>query len=53
MNRTVIVAVLLAVVVAVGALFFVSTRPTVPDGGGTDTNVGDSSPGNPDGGSGN
>jgi hypothetical protein len=52
MNRTVIIAVLLAVIVAVGALVFVSSRPTVPDGGGADTSVGDTSPGNPDGGSG-
>ena len=51
MNRAVIIAVLLAVIVVVGALVFVSSRPTVPDGGGADTGVGDSTPGNPDGGS--
>ena len=52
MNRTVIIAIVAAVAIAIGAMMFVNSRPTVPDGGGADTNVGDSQPGNPDGASG-
>ena len=48
-SRTVIIAVVLAALVAVLGFMFVSNRPSVPDGGGADTNVGDSQPGNPDG----
>lgn len=53
MNRiAVIVVVVFAVVVASAAFVFVSNQPTVPDGGAVDTNIADSRPGNPDGGSG-
>lgn len=53
MNRnTIIIAIVLVVLVVIGAVTFVSTRPTVPDGGGADTNTADSRPGNPDGASG-
>lgn len=52
MNRSVLIAVIAAAVVAIGAMTFVNSRPTVPDGGGADTNIADSQPGNPDGASG-
>jgi hypothetical protein len=47
----VIAVIAAAILVAVLAFGFVNTAPSVPDGGAEDTNIGDSTPGAPDGGS--
>jgi hypothetical protein len=48
----ILVAVVAAILIAILAFNFVSSQPSVPDGGGEDTNVGDMPAGSPDGGSG-
>jgi hypothetical protein len=50
MRPAVIIAVMLAALLAIGGVLFVQSQPSVTDGGAVDSNVADSVPGNPDGG---